>query len=154
MGFSMFTPKPESSRHQAKYCWNTKQQAVPAAKSFPCKRALDNQYLCKLRYAHTCVLQSTFCYEGLMQIDDITVRPMFLKAGPYVWKCCMSGVLLNCSGYKAGCYPKDMRWGFSNISSSALHWGQCLLTVFSSSVKEEIYVKQTAKQNPEKVMGQ
>lgn len=80
MMLSMFMPKPESSLYWAKYCWNTRQWAVPASKSSQRKCAVDNWYLCKSQYAQPHGLLRTIHCEGIMIRG---VSPVSLDVGPY-----------------------------------------------------------------------
>lgn len=104
MVFPVFMPMSESSLYQAKNCWNSKQWAVPASKSFHCKYALDNQYLCKPCYAHT---------ENVSLKRSHAKRQFNCKSNvskdrsshDYIWKYHMPGILVNSSG----CYPKGMK---------------------------------------------
>lgn len=134
MMLSMFMPKPESSLYWAKYCWNTRQWAVPASKSSQCKCALGNWYLCKSWYAQPHVLLRTFHCEGLMRRGDIAVSPISLEVGPY--RIIFAGAIyqeffVNSSGSDGRCYLEKLGI-FFKIFHSLYYVHQCLLTGFFS----------------------
>lgn len=130
---SMFMPKPESSLYWAKYCWNTRQWAVPASKSSQRKCAVDNWYLCKSQYAQPHGLLRTIHCEGIMIRG---VSPVSLDVGPY--RIIFAGA--TCQEFFVNSSWSDGRsyleksgflflWFFFLIFHSLYYVHQCLLTV-------------------------